>query len=223
MLAVKHSGQSARPSVTFLDLSGCVGPSQFQTWRTAWYHVSTTFYSQYSQLPSIARLWWRGICWRIVRRDSAATSSAHLLCGDAWHSGDPSSGTGGREGSLTRKSLSVEYYSSERSPCACSGARVQQRNPPPHTHTQLSAWHLGRQMSHLPVQTKLETFKNKHNFWVFYRWINVLSFYSFQINALQWYFVFIFISTTFKFPIYLRCKFFCLSGLPFASLIRIIA
>jgi hypothetical protein len=31
------------------------------------------------------------------------------------------------------------------------------------------------------------TFKNKHNFWVFYRWINLLSVYSFYIEALQSY------------------------------------
>jgi hypothetical protein len=47
-------------------------------------------------------------------------------------------------------------------------------------------WNVGRQMSHLSVQTKrdifkpiLLLFKNKYNFWVFYRWKNVLSFYSF--------------------------------------------
>jgi hypothetical protein len=54
-------------------------------------------------------------------------------------------------------------------------------------HTLKDTWHLGRQMSHLSVQTKLETVssnlqyyvQNKYKFWVFYRWINVMSFYSF--------------------------------------------
>jgi hypothetical protein len=43
-------------------------------------------------------------------------------------------------------------------------------------HTVKDTWHLGRQMSHLSVQTKLDsflqtcsiTFKNKYNFWVFF-------------------------------------------------------
>ena len=59
-------------------------------------------------------------------------------------------------------------------------------------------WHLGRQASHLSVQTKLDRFsksalllrsKTSYNFWVFYRWINILSLYSFLIKVLQSYFV----------------------------------
>jgi hypothetical protein len=49
-------------------------------------------------------------------------------------------------------------------------------------------WHLGRQMSHLSVQTKLKIFfepallhsKTSYNFWIFYWRINVLSFLIFK-------------------------------------------
>jgi hypothetical protein len=54
-------------------------------------------------------------------------------------------------------------------------------------HTLEDTCHFGSQMSHLSVQTKtwqflqtcIITFKNKYNICVFYRWIIVLSFYSF--------------------------------------------
>jgi hypothetical protein len=75
------------------------------------------------------------------------------------------------------------------------------------------------------LQTCIITFKNKYNFWVFYRWINVLSFLLF-LNKYTTVIVFkcISISTTFivKLSIYL-CSLsflFCLLWLPFASLIR---
>jgi hypothetical protein len=45
------------------------------------------------------------------------------------------------------------------------------------------------------LQACIITLKNKYNFWVFYRWINVLSCYT-SIRDLQWYFV-VFFSTTY--------------------------
>jgi hypothetical protein len=68
-------------------------------------------------------------------------------------------------------------------------------------------------MSHLSVQTKLARFfkpaflrsKTKYNFWIFYRWINVLSFYSFKQRLYSDILLFIFIRSTYviKFSIYL--------------------
>jgi hypothetical protein len=39
------------------------------------------------------------------------------------------------------------------------------------------------------LQTSIITFNSKYNFWVFYRWTDVLSFYSFKMKALQLYVV----------------------------------
>jgi hypothetical protein len=46
------------------------------------------------------------------------------------------------------------------------------------------------------LQTRIVTFKDKYNFWVFYRWINVTSICRFQVKALQRCFV-ILISTSY--------------------------
>jgi hypothetical protein len=55
-----------------------------------------------------------------------------------------------------------------------------------HSLTLKDTWHLGRQVSHLSVQTRLDSFfkpallsSKASTTWVFYRCINVLSFYSF--------------------------------------------
>jgi hypothetical protein len=64
------------------------------------------------------------------------------------------------------------------------------------------------------LQSCVITFKNKYNFWVFYRWIYLLSLYSFSITALEQYFLlYILISTTYfiQFPFicvlsFLHCR-----------------
>jgi hypothetical protein len=102
-------------------------------------------------------------------------------------------------------------------------------------HTLKDTWHLGRQMSHLSVQTEFDSFlqaciitsRNKYNFWAVYRWINVLSCYSFLHIGSTVIFCYLFSPALFlslNFPfICVLSFFFCLLGLPFASLTRIIA
>jgi hypothetical protein len=100
---------------------------------------------------------------------------------------------------------------------------LSQVNPIHTIPSYLSKIHFNIVQPPTSYQTCIITLKTCINS-VFYRWIHVLSFYTFKIQALQWYFLFIFISTIhiIKFSIYLWSKFFCLLGLPFASLIRMI-
>jgi hypothetical protein len=76
-------------------------------------------------------------------------------------------------------------------------------------------------MSHLPVQTKLETDSSDlhyYNFWVFYRWINVLSSYSFQIKALEWYlFIYLYSSALLNTYIITFSIYSCLNFLSFRA------
>jgi hypothetical protein len=73
------------------------------------------------------------------------------------------------------------------------------------------------------LQTCIITFKNTYHLWAFYRWINVLSFYSLFKGSAVIYFRYLFSFALFislNFPFICVYEVFCSLGLPFASVIR---